>query len=250
LTQKYTCNICTEEVFSRFTSKGKLSGCNHDFCYRCIWKWENKTIKDGQAFHCPLCRKKRIPMDELQKVEATHIPTKIHLCRDVVFLDSDKDDISEDYWHCKICNRSFKKLESKDQDVRATGTTSCCYKEVACFVCLKTACKRICDKSRKTFRKHHPSIVLQRDRDYLEWYWTYSTHRMSYNKWICLCNVYPNMIPNATTLLQVPATSNEIDNEQQDQQIDSNEGIENLPPLSSSDEDDDPTKNYTGSDVD
>jgi hypothetical protein len=52
------------------------------------------------------------------------------------------------------------------------------------------------------------------------------------------------MIPNA------PATSNEIDNERQDQQIDSNEGIESLPPLSSSDEDDDPTKNYTGSDVD
>jgi hypothetical protein len=48
----------------------------------------------------------------------------------------------------------------------------------------------------------------------------------------------------------VPATSNEIDNEQQDQQIDSNKGIENLPPLSSSDEDNDPTKSYTGSDVD
>ncbi len=103
--------------------------------------------------------------------------------------------------------------------------------------------------SRVTFCKHHLSIVSQRDRDYLEWYRTYSTHRMSYNKWIHLRNVYPNIILNATTLLQVPATSNEIDNEQQDQQIDSNEGIENFPPLSSSDEDDDPTKNYTGSDV-
>ncbi len=104
--------------------------------------------------------------------------------------------------------------------------------------------------SRVTFRKHHPSIVSQRDRDYLEWYRTYSTHCMSYKKWIRLRNVYPNMILNATMLLQVPATSNEIDNEQQDQQIDSNKGIANLPPLSSSDEDDDPTKYYTGSDVD
>ncbi len=67
LTQKLTCNICMEEVFSRFTSMGKLSGCGHDFCYRCIWKWENKTIIHGKAFHCPLCRKKHIPMDELQK---------------------------------------------------------------------------------------------------------------------------------------------------------------------------------------
>ncbi len=73
---------------------------------------------------------------------------------------------------------------------------------------------------------------------------------MLLNEWICLRNVYPSMITNATTLLQVPATSNEIDNEQQDQQINSNKGIENLPNFSSSDEDDDPTENYTGSDVD
>ncbi len=104
--------------------------------------------------------------------------------------------------------------------------------------------------SRVTFREHHLSIVLQRDRDYLEWYRTYSTHHMSYNKWIHLRNVSPNMISKATTPLQVPATSNEIDNKWKDQQIDSDKSIENLPPLSSSDEDDDPTKNYTGSDVD
>jgi hypothetical protein len=84
----------------------------------------------------------------------------------------------------------------------------------------------------------------------VEWYQTYSTHCMLLNEWICLRNVSPSMITNATTLLQVPATSNEIDNEQQDQQINSNDGIENLPNFSSSDEDDDPTKNYTGSDVD
>jgi hypothetical protein len=50
---------------------------------------------------------------------------------------------------------------------------------------------------------------------------------MLLNEWICLRNVSPSMITNATTLLQVPATSNEIDNEQQDQQINSNDGIEN-----------------------
>jgi hypothetical protein len=56
LMQKTTCNICMEEVFSRFTLMGRLSGCGHDFCYRCIWKWENKTIIHGKIFHCPLCR--------------------------------------------------------------------------------------------------------------------------------------------------------------------------------------------------
>jgi hypothetical protein len=205
-----------------------------------------------KIFHCPICRNKCIPMDELQMVEATQIPKQNHLCREVVFLDSDIDDISEDYWHCKICYRSFKKLDSKDQDVHATGTTKCCKKEVACFVCLKTEinnngkcpfCKKICDMSRVKFREHHPSIILQKDRDYVEWYQTYSTHRTLLNEWIRLRNVSPSMITNATTLLQAPATSNEIDNEQQHQQINSNDGIENLPYFSSSDEDDDPTKN-------
>jgi hypothetical protein len=36
LYNKMTCNICIEEVFTRFTSKGELSGCKHDFCYRCM----------------------------------------------------------------------------------------------------------------------------------------------------------------------------------------------------------------------
>ncbi len=212
--------------------------------------WKNISLSNLQ--------KKRIPMDELQMVEATQKQKKIHLCRDVVFFDSDVDDISEDYWHCKICKRSFEKLDSKDQDVRVTGTTKCFKEEVTCFVCLKTAinnngkcpfCKKICDMSRVKFREHHPSIVLQKDRDYVEWYQTYSTHRMLLNEWIRLRNVSLSMITNATTLLQVPATLNEIDNEQQDQQINSNDGIENLCNFSSSDEDDDPTKNYTGSDV-
>jgi hypothetical protein len=73
---------------------------------------------------------------------------------------------------------------------------------------------------------------------------------MLLNEWIRLRNVSPSMITNATTLLQVPATLNEIDNEQQNQQINSNNGIENSPNFSSSDEDDGPTKNYTESDVD
>jgi hypothetical protein len=42
LFNKMTCNICIEEVFTRFTSKGELSRCKHDFCYRCIWKWEKQ----------------------------------------------------------------------------------------------------------------------------------------------------------------------------------------------------------------
>ncbi len=33
---KMTCIICIKEVFTRFTSKGELSRCKHDFCYRCI----------------------------------------------------------------------------------------------------------------------------------------------------------------------------------------------------------------------
>jgi hypothetical protein len=36
LFNKMTCNICIKEVLTRFTSKGELSGCKHDFCYRCI----------------------------------------------------------------------------------------------------------------------------------------------------------------------------------------------------------------------
>ncbi len=65
---------------------------------------------------------------------------------------------------------------------------------------------------RANFQEHHPSIILQKDRDYVEWYQTYSTHRMLLNEWIRLGNVSPSMITNATTLIQVPATSNEIDN--------------------------------------
>ncbi len=50
LFNKMTCKICIEEVFTRFTSKGELSRCKHDFCYRCIWKWESMTIIERNCF--------------------------------------------------------------------------------------------------------------------------------------------------------------------------------------------------------
>ncbi len=258
LSHKFTCYICTFDVSSRFTSKGKLSGCDHEFCYRCIWTWKNKPILDKKAFHCPLCRKTGFPMDELRMVKATQIPKCIHLSHDVVILDSDDDDIAEDYWNCKICKTSYEKLDRKDHDVRATGTTECCHEEVACFVCLKREiekngicpfCKKICDMPKVEFLEHHPSIIFQRDKDYVEWYQTHDTHCMYFREWMRLRRVSPRMTTNATTQLQMQATSNEINNEQHNQDVSRNNGTENLPDFSSSDEDDDPTDNYTGSDV-
>ncbi len=152
---KMTCNICVEELFKRFTSKGELSRCKHDFCYRCTWKWENTTIIKGSCFQCPICRTIHTPIDQIKKIKLTNIPKNIYLTSKVEYLDSDKDDITGDYWHCNIYGRYYAKLEStKHEFVHATGTTHCC-KQVACHVCLDKAlkdynnrcplCKEVCD---------------------------------------------------------------------------------------------------------
>ena len=103
--------------------------------------------------------------------------------------------------------------------------------------------------SKVEFLEHHPSIIFQRDKDYVEWYQTHDTHRMYLREWMHLRRVSPRMTTNVTTQLLVQATSNEINNEQHDQDVTRNNGTDNLPDFSSSDEDDDPTDNYTGSDV-
>jgi hypothetical protein len=72
---------------------------------------------------------------------------------------------------------------------------------------------------------------------------------MYLREWMHLRRVSPRMTTNATTQLLVQATSNEINNEQHDQDVIRNNGTDNLPDFSRSDEDDDPTDNYTGSDV-
>jgi hypothetical protein len=72
---------------------------------------------------------------------------------------------------------------------------------------------------------------------------------MYLREWMHLRRVSPRMTTNVTTQLLVQATSNEINNEQHDQDVTRNNGTDNLPDFSSSDEDDDPTDNYTGSDV-
>ncbi len=65
LFNKMTCNIFIEEVFIRFISKGELSGCKHDFCYRFIWKWENTTIIEGNCFQRSVFRMVCTPIDQI-----------------------------------------------------------------------------------------------------------------------------------------------------------------------------------------
>jgi hypothetical protein len=171
LFNKMTCNICIKEVFIRFTSKGELSGCKHDFCYRCIWKWENTTIIEGNCFQCLICRMVCTPIDQIKEIKSTNIPKNIYLTSKVEYLDSNKDDITGDYWHCNICGRYYAKLDStKHEFIRVTGMTYCC-KQVACYVCLDKAlknnnnrcplCKEVCDPVK--FSEHHPDIVIQKD---------------------------------------------------------------------------------------
>jgi hypothetical protein len=131
LFKKMTCNICIEEVFTRFTSKGELSGCKHDFCYRCIWIWGNTTIIEGNCFQCPICRTVCTPIDQIKEIKSTNIPKQIYLTSKDEYLDSNKDDITGDYWHCNICGRYYAKLDSTQHEfVHVTGTTHCC-KQVA-----------------------------------------------------------------------------------------------------------------------
>jgi hypothetical protein len=175
LFNKMTCNICTEEVFKRFTSKGEVSGCKHDFCYRCIWKWENMTIIKGNCFQCPICKTVCTLIDQIKEIKSINIPKQIYLTSKVEYLDSNEDDITGDYWHCNICGRYYAKLDSTQHEfVCATGTTHCC-KQVACYVCLDKAlkddnnrcpllCKVVCDHVK--FCEHHLDIVIQKDQDY------------------------------------------------------------------------------------
>jgi hypothetical protein len=152
-----------------------LSGCKHDFCYRCIRKWESATILNVNFFQCPICRTVRDPIDQIKDIKSTNIPKEIYLTSKVEYLDSDEDDITGEYWHCNICGRHYKKLDSTQNEyVRATRTTHCC-KQVACYVCLVKAlkddnyrcplCKEVCDHVK--FCEHHPDIVIQRDQNYV-----------------------------------------------------------------------------------
>jgi hypothetical protein len=114
-------------------------------------------------------------MDQIKEIKSTNIPKEIYLTSKVKYLDSDKDDITVDYWHCNICGRHNKKLDSTQHEyVRVTGTTHCC-KQVASYVCLVKAlkddnnrcpiCKEVCDHEK--FCEHHPDIAIQRDRNYV-----------------------------------------------------------------------------------
>jgi hypothetical protein len=143
----------------------------------------------------------------------------------VKYLDSDEDDITGDYWHCNICQRYYTKLDSTQHEfVHATGPTYCC-KQVACYVCLDKAlkdnnircplCKGDCDHVK--FCEHHPDIVIQKDQDYVVYYHSHTT------------------IP--TVLERI-----EIDN-----QIQHDEALPGLG--SSSSKDDNPSENYSASDV-
>ncbi len=77
LFNKMTCTICIKEVFTRFTSTGELSGCKHDFCYRCIWKWENTTIIEGNWFRGSICRTVWTPIAWFKEINSTNIPKNI-----------------------------------------------------------------------------------------------------------------------------------------------------------------------------
>jgi hypothetical protein len=110
-------------------------------------------------------------IDQIKKIKSTNIPKNIYLTSKVEYLDSDKDDIPGDYWHCNICGRYYAKLDStKHEFVHATGMTHCC-KQVACYVCLDKAlkddnnrcplCKEVYDHAK--FCEHHPDIAIQKD---------------------------------------------------------------------------------------
>ncbi len=216
LFNKMTCNICIKEVFTRFTSKRELSGCKHNFCYRCIWKWENTTIIEGNCFQCLICRMVCTPIDQIKEIKSNNNLKNIYLTSKVEYLDSNKDDITGNYWHCNICGRYF---------VRATGTTHCC-KKVACYVCLDKAlkdnnnrcplCKKVCDHMK--FHEHDPDIVIQKDQDYAVYYHSHTT------------------IPTVLEWIEV------------DNQIQHDEALPDLG--SSNSEDNDPSENYSASDVD
>ncbi len=108
--------------------------------------------------------------------------------------------------------------------VRATGTTHCC-KQVACYVCLDKAlkddnnrcplCKEVCDHVK--FWEHHLDIVIQKDQEYAVYYHSHT------------------IIP--TVLEQI-----EVDIQIQDDEA--------LPDLGSSNsKDNNPSENYSASDV-
>jgi hypothetical protein len=144
----------------------------------------------------------------------------------VEYLDSNKDDITGDYWHCNICGRYYAKLDSTQHEfVHVTGTTHCC-KQVACYVSLDKAlkddnnrcplCKEVCDHVK--FCEHHPDIVIQKDQDYAVYYHSHTT------------------IPTVSERIEV------------DNQIQHDEALPDLG--SSNSKDNDPSENYLASDVD
>jgi hypothetical protein len=184
------------------------------------------TIIKGNCFQCPICRTFCTLIDQIKEIKSTNILKKIYLTSKVKYLDSDKDGITGDYWYCNICGRYYAKLGSTQHEfVRATGTTHCC-KQVACYVCLdKTLkddnnrcplCKEVCDHVK--FCEHYPDIVIQKDQDYTICYHSNTT------------------IP--TVLEQI-----EVDN-----QIQHDEALPDLGRSNS--KDNDPSENYSASDVD
>ena len=49
------CPICCGDP-KIYTVGGKITGCNHTFCWRCIVYWKNTQKKNGIIPSCPCCR--------------------------------------------------------------------------------------------------------------------------------------------------------------------------------------------------